>query len=511
MSDRQHPSQTPPEVRASVRPGGELILRLSLHNRSGETLLVRPVLDDWMAEDGEIFSTVNSVEPDYVYLGDGAAGNVAQTVTVKLPSERRSRGVIKSWMRFPGLLEESVAIALDIDSEKSDFWKIEYPLKIGFPMRKFDPQNPIFSSYKNTDLALGLTSALIDLDRIPSRWLAAELLVAVSQKGEEQTRTEDGVRLLSRLRKTAFFREASAVVTAAKVPDWISETLSMSGQILDRDRREERLLYIWERWLLSLAESDVEAPETLKTVVSQPFVAAEFAAKLGSDGDRWLGYFLLGLATDSPRIAANLEAIAFGGMGGWMPPDRPPQTLGISSYHLSAGLPGLDLLPARWLALELLLILAQKGDDYAATAAGGTLLDRLRRTRFCKNGVLSFAAAGATRWIAVGRDAAIAFHDSAATAGNRAGLLKFWEGWLWDIAGPKIAVPQTSTAALASQLGMDGETWFLRIVLGLSLLSPRIAATLEAIASGAPSPPPQSPSPTRRIEDVLGEPGSLQR
>ncbi|MGC9526774.1 MAG: hypothetical protein ACP5D7_14675 [Limnospira sp.] len=511
MSDRQNPSPTLPEVRASVHPGGELVLKLSLQNRSGETLLGRPVLDDWIAEDGEMFSTMNPVDPDYLYLGSSPAENVTQTLTVKLPSERRSRGVIKSWLRFPGLLEESVAIALDIDPKKSDIKTIEYPLQISFPIREFDPQNPTFSQDKITDIALGLTSALIDLDRIPSRWLVAELLVAVSQKGEERAGTEVGGQLLSRLRKTAFFRETSAALSAAKVPNWISETLSMSGQILNRDRREERLLYIWERWLLSLAESDVEAPETLKTVVAPPFLAAEFAAKLGADCDRWLGYFLLGLAADSPRIAVNLEAMASGGMGGNIAFDHPPQSLSISSYNLSAGLPGLDLLPARWLALELLLILAQKGDDYAATVAGETLLDRLRRTRFCKNGVLSFAAAGVPRWIAVGRDAAIAFHDAAATPTNRAGLLRFWEGWLWDIAGPKIALPQTPTAALASQLGMDGEAWFLRIVLGLSLLSPRIAATLQAIASGAPPAPSQSPSPTRRIQDVLGEPGSLQR
>ena len=167
-------------------------------------------------------------------------------------------------------------------------------------------------------------------------------------------------------------------------------------------------------------------------------------------------------------------------------------------------MPELDLLPARWLVLELWLIFAQKGDDYAKTPPGRMLLDRLRLTRFCKNGVLSLATA-------------TAFHNSVGTPASRAGLLKFWEQWLWDIAGSPIPNSQSSAADLVNQLGIDGEAWFLKIVLGLSCVSPRIATTLQAIASTAPSASPTAPtSPPRHpaippIKDVLSEPGSLQR
>ncbi|MDT9197655.1 hypothetical protein H4N54_01360 [Limnospira fusiformis KN01] len=510
MIEDKNPIAMPPPVQAEIHPGGELVLRLSLHNGSGETLLVRPVLDNWLADNGEIFATINPVEPDYIYLGSGA-GNATQTVTVKLPLELQPGQVIKSWLRFPGLLEEPLLIILNVKAKIAEKKPREYLVNISFPSRELaDHKSSIYYDI-TTQNAWGLISALNDLDRIPSRWLVAELLVAISQKGEEYTCTPEGLKRLSQLRKTAFFSTVSTVLATAKVPDWISETLSMSGQVLKGDRREQRLLYIWERWLLSLVESDVEAPETAKPIVAPLFVATEFVAKLGTDSDRWLGYFLLGLMSLSPRIASHIEAIATQKIKPLNPATPPPQTIAGCLYHLGTRLPELDLLPARWLVLELLLIFAQKGDDYAKTPPGRMLLDQLRLTRFCKNGVLSLAAASVPRWIAVSQATATAFHNSVGTPASRGGLLKFWEQWLWDIAGSQMPNSQTSAADLVNQLGIDGEAWFLKIVLGISCVSPRIATTLQAIASTAPSVSPTAPTPIPPIKDVLSEPGSLQR
>ncbi|EKD09391.1 hypothetical protein SPLC1_S207940 [Arthrospira platensis C1] len=325
MIEDKNPIAMPPPVQAEIHPGGELVLRLSLHNGSGETLLVRPVLDNWLADNGEIFATINPVEPDYIYLGSGA-GNATQTVTVKLPLELQPGQVIKSWLRFPGLLEEPLLIILNVKAKIAEKKPREYLVNISFPSRELaDHKSSIYDDI-TTQNAWGLISALNDLDRIPSRWLVAELLVAISQKGEEYTCTPEGLKRLSQLRKTAFFSTVSTVLATAKVPDWISETLSMSGQVLKGDRREQRLLYIWERWLLSLVESDVEAPETAKPIVAPLFVATEFVAKLGTDSDRWLGYFLLGLMSLSPRIASHIEAIATQKIKPLNPATPPPQT-----------------------------------------------------------------------------------------------------------------------------------------------------------------------------------------
>ncbi|WP_260378694.1 hypothetical protein [Limnospira platensis] len=59
---------------------------------------------------------------------------------------------------------------------------------------------------------------------------------------------------------------------------------------------------------------------------------------------------------------------------------------------------------------------------------------------------------------------------------------------------------QTSAADLVNQLGIDGEAWFLKIVLGISCVSPRIATTLQAIASTAPSVSPTAPTPSRQLK-----------
>jgi hypothetical protein len=524
MSDR--PKQpTIPEVKAPVHPGGQLVLRLSLRNQTNETMLVRPLLDDWVTDisskggqDEQIFSTVNMVDPAYIYLFPehqipGDASNTCQTMTITMPKQLRSGQVVKTCLRFPGLLEEGISIIAEIQPETLEIPTLEYPLEVTFPLQELDDKNPMLSYDQTTTGVFGLISGIIDLDRIPCRWLVAELIVMVSQTGEDYSRTDAGGYLLQRLQGTNFFHHVAGAVNSAKVPNWICETLSMSDKVLNRHQREERLLYIWERWLLSLVDSDVEVPETNKTIEAPLFLASDFAAKLGHDSDRWLGNFLLGLARLSPRLASNLELICANQTQEipffYSPTSNQHATL--ASYNLAAGLPGLDLLPVRWLVLELLLIFARQGDNYATTPAGETLLNQLRLTRFCKNGVLSFATAQAARWLTVSHTTASAFHGVIGSPQGQMGLLKFWEQWLWNIADENIQIPHQSVEPLVKKLGMDAEAWFLKILLGMSLISPRMATTLEAIAATAPEAPPEPPIPTVRIKDILSEEGSLQR
>jgi len=533
MSDRpQRPTIT--EVKAPVHPGGQLVLRLSLRNQTNETMLVRPRLDDWVTDiplnqeqeepgintslNEQIFSTVNMVDPAYIYLVpehqmQGDASNTCQTMTITMPEQLRSGQVVRTCLRFPGLLEPGISIIAQMQPETADIPTTEYPVEVTFPLQELDDKNPLLSYDQTTAGVFGLISGIIDLDRIPSRWLVAELIVMVSQIGEDYSHSDDGRYLFQRLQGTSFFHHVANAVNSAKVPSWIGDTLSMSDQVLNRHQREERLLYIWERWLLSLVESDVETPETNKTIEAPLFLAQDFAAKQGHDGDRWLGNFLLGLARLSPRIASNLELICANQAHEipflYSPASNQHATL--ASYNLTAGLPGLDLLPVRWLVVELLLIFAREGDNYATTSPGETFLNQLRLTRFCKNGVLSFATAQAARWLTVSHTTASAFHGAIGSPQGQMGLLKFWEQWLWDIADENIQIPHQSVEPLVKKLGMDAEAWFLKILLGLSVISPRIATTLEAIAATAPETPPEPPMTTVRIKDILSEEGSLQR
>ena len=81
--------------------------------------------------------------------------------------------------------------------------------------------------------------------------------------------------------------------------------MALGGQ-----ERQGRLLYIWERWLLSLMDGDIEAGDPLPDVRVPESNLQSFVASVGMSPDLWFAGVLLGLARISPRIAASLDTVA---------------------------------------------------------------------------------------------------------------------------------------------------------------------------------------------------------
>jgi hypothetical protein len=291
--------------------------------------------------------------------------------------------------------------------------------------------------------------------------------------------------------------------------------LAIANTLLEGSRQtsgKQRLLYIWERWLLSLADTDVEANEIGNPIFVPPFLAETVVTELGMDVDRWFGDILLGLAVLSPRIAKTLAEIA---------EVVPPITIadakaGEAGYVLATALPGLNVLPVRWLVVELLLVLAQIGNQDADSHVSRQFRDRIRRTRFFKNGVIALASAKVPRWLQISQSTATAFASSISVATGMGGILVFWEQWLWNLLPAdselKPLVPNNSAReALSAELGMNSDRWFEVIILGLATTSSRMAAILDAIAALAPTAATRPTSPQALGEDVIGESQSLQR
>lgn len=194
-----------------------------------------------------------------------------------------------------------------------------------------------------------------------------------------------------------------------------------------------------------------------------------------------------------------------------------------ASYSLVAGLAGLDLLPARWLVAELLTAVCRLGDAQLATEAGAQRLEKLGRTRFFKNGVVSFASAQLPRWVLSGLSATAGL--SAALGGPQAQgqLLTIWERWLLGLAdsdielgGPsaEVRLPDAQLQAFAGTLGTHADRWFASLMLGLAALSPRIdtaLAQIEQLAPEAPAKEGDAAGGRGEGDDVLGEDGSLGR
>lgn len=487
-----------------VPPGAKLCLQLSVRNEMQHPLLLRPILEDWAVGD-EAIATANRLFPPYLYLEPG--GESHQTLTLELPIAGQPGQVLTSGLRFPGFHENAIPIQLEIVSPEGQTDRsLEIPISLTFPLPGESDRTQLASDPTTAGI-FGLIGGLLDLDKIPSPWLVAELLSLLAQIGDRYATTPAGQPLRDRLHTTQLYQNGAISFTQAQLPQWIAQKLSATRETLSDRIGEGHLLDIWERWLFNLAHTDVESGAIAQPIAVSALFTSDFSPEIGSDGGRWFAAILLGLAAISPRIASEIAQC----------PTRSPQIPALGGaptapaiYTLTTNIAGLEALPARWLAVELLLVLASLGERRSRSEAGQQLLAQLGRTRFFKNGVLAMASAQAPRWLSVSQSAAAAYHASVGGRPGQQGLLYFWEQWLWNLGNCQVGIPEFTGDATAETLGMDGDRWFGAILLGLAEISPRLQAFLEAIAA-LPTPPSVTPAPEFTVDHILGEPQSLQR
>lgn len=100
------------QVQVKVYPGSILVLHLSIHSQMTQSWLFRAAIDDWLTDNGQIMTIPNLIDPPFTQLLPDS--NLTQTVTFFIPSNLRPGQVLTSWLRFPALAEESVAIEAEI-------------------------------------------------------------------------------------------------------------------------------------------------------------------------------------------------------------------------------------------------------------------------------------------------------------------------------------------------------------------------------------------------------------
>ncbi|MFP5273897.1 hypothetical protein [Coleofasciculus sp.] len=544
MSQRLETTLALPQVTLKIHSGTDLVLQLLIRNQLHEAVLLRPTLDDWVLNDNNILPIVSRLEPTYVYLFPEY--ELTCQLTVSIPEYLPTGTSLTTWLRFPGWREDAIPIQVEIleTTENSNSTPVIHPLMVTFPPPRDSRENYLGTAEPTTAGIFGLMSGLMDLDKIPARWLIAELLTRLCQHGKDYTQTPVGNELLNQLSRTQFFKNGVYAFASAQVPAWISSSLSMANTLLAAQIGQRHLLSLWEEWLWDLAETDIEIAGEAQAHRSQ-FVGAGLTDNVTQETDNltkpallreqsltsqspipnpqslnsaeeWFAGLILGLAQVSPRMAKSFRAIAT--------QESIPiidNTIATqASYSLTTGLPGLDALPGRWLVVELLILLAQQGDTYSRTESGCQLLNQLSRTRFFKNGVLAFASAQAPRWLVISQSAAAAYHSSLGVQMGQGGLLHVGEKWLWTLVpntlnvkgmDNPVSVSDAATKAFVTELGMDAQRWFVGILFGLIQVSPKMARYVKAIANQAP--PPLTPTPVSPVvfDDVLNEGGSLAR
>ena len=484
------------EGKIKINPGSTLVIHLIIDSQIDEKLLFRPTIDDWIVDNGEIIMLQTSIQPSYLYL---YKEKFNQKITVKIPFILSPGKTIKSWLRFPGMVEEAIPISLEIvppERGKDKHQTIEVSLPITLPLLSIGGKLLPSAVDQTTAGCFSLISGVMDLDKLPSCWLAAELLEILCQRGEEYAQTKAGTELVNKLKANPWFKNQAIALAAAQIPNWLADSLKTSNIILGG----HSLLNVWQQWLLSLVPVDRSLPKT--------FVPERSAS-------RWFAGIVLGLAQISPKIAIKLTSCSnFNQLEAEPPRNRSQVEPG---NDLIAALGSLNTIPARWLVVELLLLVCIQGKEYAQSQAGSELLFRLKQSNFFHNGVLAFDAALLPRWLTITQQAASAYHTSVGTLSGQGGLLVLGEQWLWslmptDLNDSKISVLGAAADAFVASMDMDAERWFSCVVLGLVVLSPTIADIVRAIASSPRTTPLLSPTPSRQIlDDILTEGGSLQR
>lgn len=111
----------------------------------------------------------------------------------------------------------------------------------------------------------------------------------------------------------------------------------------------------------------------------------------------------MGLKQISPTFSNQLETLIFpasaqlnnSSFGSrlfkFIPPKTNPENQAITLEKiitLTTGISSFDTLPARWFIVEVLLILADHGNQYSTQKQGIELCSKLQRTRFLKMGLL---------------------------------------------------------------------------------------------------------------------------
>ena len=160
------------QIIAQNTPDTKLVLHLLLRNQTPETILLRPTIDDWVVDDNQIFSLISEISPPFVALVP--QGEIQQRITLQLPSHLLPDQKLKSWLRFPGLHEQAIPIQVEIVSpEAYQGQSSEVDLQLTFPLENKANHPSQGNAVTTTEGIFWLMPLLMDLDKIPCRWLVA--------------------------------------------------------------------------------------------------------------------------------------------------------------------------------------------------------------------------------------------------------------------------------------------------------------------------------------------------
>ena len=294
-------------------PAGKiLIIRLFVKNKHLTPLLARLSVDDWVSREGQIYPTHNRIEPGYLYILQ--EGEAAATISLLVPEEIEEGQSLQSNLRFPGSNEEPLPIEVAIISEKKGTGNpLEKSINISLPFEKVTSEKT-GKDEKTSAAIYHMVSGLANLSALPSQWLFAEGIVMICIEGERFSKEKEGIQLLKKISQTRFYKNLILTFSSGRLPQWVSGSILSSSSLhaaMGGQFGQGRIVFIWLKWLLSMADSDIEDEnQKSKDFKLSPVNLEEAVSRYGSESQLWAAYLILGLTKISPKLKDIVETIA---------------------------------------------------------------------------------------------------------------------------------------------------------------------------------------------------------
>lgn len=305
---RRRASSPQPAFRLQGRAGEPLVIRLIVSSRMVAPAVIRPFLEPWVMPSGEPVSAEGRLAPAYVYLAPSQEARI--TLSARVPAGLESGSLLRGGLSFPGADNTSLPLLVEVTAEPA----ADHYINVTLPLSPYDPSSDGHLDPAGTRAISTLLAGLAGMEVIPARWIVAELLLTLAERGVEAAETERGAELLARLARLRFYKNGVLAFRGAHLPNWIMIGVTVSSGLhsaLGGKGVHGRLLYTWEKWLFDLIDIDLEnfSDDSPQVLLPAPELDRSLA-RIGNEAEQWFGYLLLGLMEVSPRIRSVLEALA---------------------------------------------------------------------------------------------------------------------------------------------------------------------------------------------------------
>ena len=291
-----------------------LVIRMLMRNKFDGPTIIEPKWDHW-SEGERKLPLGHQTSPTYVYVNQ--SDDCLITFSMQLPKGLKPGITIRNTLRFSNVDRCSLRFEITITHSGGESTGHLYEARIE---RSLPLNGSAVSIHQNeaskseatyfTESILQLLNGFSGLEKLPSSWLVAEIILTLLESGSKRANSRNSDALIKKIKRTIFFKNGVLMTSGAQVINWLSISQQITSALRSVFGKSEdhtssgRILLHWERYLLNLIADDVENPERLR---AQMFMNRSngFESILGEiDGkaEQFFLYFILGLMQISPRI-----------------------------------------------------------------------------------------------------------------------------------------------------------------------------------------------------------------